>query len=176
MPSDGFKNIKYIVSMKKIYLLRHAKSSWDDSSMSDFDRPLNDRGLKDTPVMGKRLKEKGILPDLIISSPAVRALTTCQQIAQILGYALDKIKIDKRVYHATEHQLKSILQECGGEFRSVMMVGHNPGLTEFANRLTDNPIDNIPTCGAVVIDLEVAAWKDVAWDCGELEFFDFPKL
>lgn len=163
--------------MKTLYLLRHAKSSWDDSSMADIDRPLNDRGEKDAPSMGKRFKKRGILPDLMISSPAVRAQETCRIVAHVMGYPEKKIKIEKEVYMADEDQLLSVLKSCAahGEPGSIMLVGHNPGITYFANRLLDDSIENIPTCGIVACELDIKSWKEIRWACGEREFFDSPK-
>jgi len=160
-----------------LYIVRHAKSSWDNMDISDFDRPLNDRGLKDAPHMGKRLKERGVHPDLMISSPAVRALTTCSALAIALGYPEDKIKTDKRLYHAAEDKLLTVIKECRNaqDPRVILVVGHNPGLTEFANRLLDDSIDNIPTCGIVAGELNIESWDDLAWGCGEREFFETPK-
>src|SRR5258705_10067545 len=102
-------------------------------SLRDLDRPLNERGLKDAPRMGKRLRERGVHPDLMVSSPAVRALATCRALARELGYPEEKIKIDKRLYHAAEEQLLTVIKECG-KFQDpglVLIIGHNPGLTEF---------------------------------------------
>ena len=163
--------------MKKLYIVRHAKSSWDDVDLRDFDRPLNDRGLKDAPRMGKRLKDRGVHPDLMVSSPAVRALATCRALAKEMGYPEDKIKVDKRVYHAAEEQLLNVIKECG-KFQDpgiLLVVGHNPGLTEFANRLLDDSIDNIPTCGIVAGELKIQSWDEAGWGCGEREFFETPK-
>jgi phosphohistidine phosphatase len=165
--------------MKKLYLIRHAKSSWDKPEMDDFDRPLNDRGKKDAPRMGKRLKEKDLTPDVMISSPATRALDTCRAIAQVLGYPHEKIIIDRRLYHASEDQLLKVVQELKDrpkdEEEIVLLFGHNPGLTDFANELLNQNIDNIPTCGIVTAKLNIKNWKDAAFGCGKMEFFDFPK-
>jgi phosphohistidine phosphatase len=163
--------------VKKLYIIRHAKSSWDNMDLRDLDRPLNDRGLKDAPRMGKRLKERGVHPDLMISSPAVRALETCRVFANELGYPQDEIKIDKRLYHAAEEQLLTVVKDCR-KFQDVgvlLVIGHNPGLTEFVNRLLDDAIDNIPTCGIVAGELNIQSWEDVSWGCGEREFFETPK-
>ena len=145
--------------------------------LRDFDRPLNDRGLKDAPHMGNRLKERGVHPDLMISSPAVRALTTCSVLASALGYPEEKIKTDKRLYHAAEGKLLTVIKECRNvrDPRVILVVGHNPGLTEFANRLLDDSIDNIPTCGIVAGELNIESWDELAWGCGEREFFETPK-
>jgi len=165
--------------MKTLYLIRHAKSSWDDPDVGDFERPLNKRGKKDAPNMAKRLKEKRVTPDFIISSPATRAHDTCKEFAKILNYDKDKIKTDKRLYHADEDQILQVIWELKDRVKDdeeiVLLFGHNPGLTEFANLLLNQSIDNIPTCGIVKSQLNIDRWKDATFGCGELAFIDFPK-
>jgi|JI10StandDraft_1071094.scaffolds.fasta_scaffold00065_85 phosphohistidine phosphatase len=165
--------------MKKLIIIRHAKSSWDNPDLDDFDRPLNKRGLKDAPRMGKRLKEKRITPDILLSSPAERALATCQAIASVLQFDQSKIKTDKRLYHADEDEILHVVRNLKDSPRDseevVMIFGHNPGLTAFANALLNETIDNIPTCGIVAAELPVERWQDVTFGCGALLFFDFPK-
>lgn len=162
--------------MKTLYLVRHAKSSWDDPFQDDFDRPLNDRGRRDAPRMAKRLKEREIYPDLLISSPAQRALSTCMLMAETAGYPATNIQTDRRLYHASDEQILKIVHEIHNNNDSVVLFSHNPGLTEFANRLVAEPItDNIPTCGVVCVELPVASWKDITWGQGALCFFDYPK-
>ncbi len=165
--------------MKTLYLIRHAKSSWNNPEMDDFERPLNKRGKKDAPNMARRLKEKRVTPDFIISSPAIRALDTCKEFAKILDYDKDKIKTDKRLYHANEDQILTVIRELKDrehdEEEVVLLFGHNPGLTEFANVLLNEYIENIPTCGIVKTRLKIDRWKDASFGCGELDFFDFPK-
>src|SRR6187551_1070919 len=133
--------------MKTLYLIRHAKSSWDDPDLGDFERPLNQRGKKDAPRMAKRLKEKHVTPDIIISSPATRAYDTCKEFAKVLGYREDKIKADKGLYHADEDQLLKVIRDLKDRERDdeeiVLLFGHNPGLTEFANALLNENIFNI---------------------------------
>src|SRR5688500_9586686 len=162
--------------MKTLFLLRHAKSSWDEPFQEDFDRPLNKRGRDDAPRMAKRLKERDIQPDLMLSSPAQRAISTCMLIAEKAGYNTSLIHTDSRLYHASEDQLLKIIHELNDASDEVMIVAHNPGLTDFVNRLNIEPFtDNIPTCGVVSIKLPVASWKDVKWRKGEVSFFDYPK-
>lgn len=158
-----------------LYLVRHAKSSWDNPAMRDIDRPLNERGKGDAPRMGKRLKEREVAPDLMLSSPANRALTTCKEIATILGYSFDRIKTDKRIYHADEAALYDVLKELNDTQKVVMLFGHNPGFTYFANSLFNERIMNIPTCGIVAGQLKVKSWQEIKAGCGNLTFFDFPK-
>ncbi|MBP9927348.1 MAG: histidine phosphatase family protein [Cyclobacteriaceae bacterium] len=165
--------------MKILYIIRHAKSSWDNPDLSDFDRPLNDRGKKDAPRMGKRLKERRVTPDIMLSSPAARALATCQEIAKVLGFSENKIKTDRRLYHANEDQILKVVQELKDSPRDseeiVMIFGHNPGLTAFANALLNEELENIPTCGVIAATLNIDEWKNARFDCGEMEFFDYPK-
>jgi phosphohistidine phosphatase len=161
--------------MKMLYIIRHAKSSWDSPLLGDFDRPLNERGERDAPRMGKRLKEKNVVPDLMLSSPAKRALTTCENIADILGYPQDKIKANDDLYHAGEDTILKIIQSCNDKHDTILVFGHNPGLTDFANLLTDAAINNVPTCGIVACKFEIDSWKKVAAGTGEMMFFDFPK-
>ena len=164
--------------MKTLYLIRHAKSSWDDLDLTDIERPLNERGKKDVPRMGNRLKEKNVFPDLMLSSPARRALETCKVIAKTLGFAEEKIKTDKRLYHADEDQLLKIIREIedlDDKEEVVMIFGHNPGLTVFANLLLNEHIENIPTCGVVGSTVRAKSWKETTIGSGKMKFFDFPK-
>jgi phosphohistidine phosphatase len=162
--------------MKILYLVRHAKSSWEDPFQNDFDRPLNKRGRTDAPRMGKRLKEREVHPDLLLSSPAERALSTCLILAEKLAYNPKGIHTDRRLYHATEDELLSIVHQLNESNDQVMIFAHNPGLTEFANKLCRGAVtDNIPTCGIVAIKLPFDSWKAVRWETGEIDFFDYPK-
>lgn len=165
--------------MKKLYLVRHAKSSWDDPDLPDFERPLNKRGKKDAPNMAKRLKERRVTPDIMVSSTATRAQDTCMKFAEVLDFEKSKIKTTRSLYHADEEQILKVLKDLkdfpGDDEEVVLLFGHNPGLTEFANLLLDTYIDNIPTCGIVAVTLKIDRWKDASFGCGELDFFDFPK-
>ena len=164
--------------MKTLYLIRHAKSDWDDLNLKDIDRALNERGKKDAPRIAKRLKEKRIFPDIMLSSPAKRALATCKEMAKVLDFPEQKILTDNRLYHANKHQILTIIQEIrdlDDDEEVVMIFGHNPGLTEFTNSLLNKDIENIPTCGVVASDVNVKFWKDTKFGSGEMKFFDFPK-
>jgi phosphohistidine phosphatase len=161
--------------MKMLYVIRHAKSSWDDPLLDDFDRPLNKRGERDAPRMGKRLKEKHVVPDLMLTSPANRASTTCREIANVLEYSQEKIKTDRSLYHAEDEEILKIIKNISDKHNVVLIFGHNPGLTEFVNRLTDTFIDNIPTCGIAACSLEITSWKDADWKKANVDFFDYPK-
>jgi phosphohistidine phosphatase len=162
--------------MKMLYVIRHAKSSWDNLLLNDFDRPLNERGERDAPRMARRLKEKRIIPDLMLSSPANRALATCKKIAAVLQYAPEKIKTERELYHADEDEILEVVKNFHNKHDKVMIFGHNPGLTEFVNRLSDADINNVPTCGVVACSLSIASWSDLKWGEGKIDFFDYPKL
>lgn len=147
--------------------------------LADFDRPINNRGEKDAPRMAKRLKERGIVPDMIFSSPAKRAINTCYEFCRILSFPPTRIQTDKKLYHASEEYLLSFVQHIaerkGDKEETILLFGHNPGLTEFVNSLLNEDIDNIPTCGIVACTLKTKTWSEVNWGAGELDFFDYPK-
>jgi phosphohistidine phosphatase len=164
--------------MKTLYVIRHAKSSWDDTGLPDFDRPLNDRGKRDAPRMGKRLKEKSVHPDLMLSSPAKRTLSTCKRIAEVLGFPKEKIKTDKTLYHADEEDILSVIRTIRDQYNTVLIFGHNPGLTDFVNSLSRDEamhIPNVPTCGLVAFSFETDSWQRVDFGNGKFLLFDFPK-
>ncbi len=164
--------------MKTLYIIRHAKSSWDDPGLSDFDRPLNERGKKDAPRMGKRLREKNAVADIMVSSPAKRAISTCKRIAEELQYSKEKIQTDERLYHADEDDILSAIRNLSEKHSNAFLFGHNPGLTDFVNSLNQNKrniIDNVPTCGVVCFRFQSDTWKEIKFNGGELVFFDFPK-
>lgn len=165
----------YIRWMKTLYVIRHAKSSWDDPTLSDFDRPLNNRGKKDAPAMGKRLAQRHVVPDLLLSSPAERALTTCKIIADEIQYPSGKIKTDKNLYHAEDAEILRIIQGLDNKYSCVWIFGHNPGQTDFVNLIADADIDNIPTCGVVICALDIQSWDEVNRKKGVVTFFDYPK-
>jgi phosphohistidine phosphatase len=161
--------------IKRLILIRHAKSSWKHTGVSDFDRPLNGRGQRDAPMMGKRLAERGVRPQRLVSSPAKRALTTAHVIAGEIGYPVEAIVTDRRIYEASVPDLLTVIGEQPDDCAELMLVGHNPGLTDLCNHIVPRPIDNLPTCGALCVQFPIADWEEVEWTTGELVFFDFPK-
>lgn len=161
--------------MKTLYIVRHAKSSWENPLLADFDRPLNERGKRDAPRMAKRLKERRITPDLMLSSPAKRALSTCKRIAEVLGYSNDKIKTNHDLYHANEDEILRVVRTIKDQHDSVFIFGHNPGLTEFVNAIAEANIDNMPTCGIVACTFEADSWSKIDWGSGTVLFYDYPK-
>lgn len=162
--------------MKRLLLIRHAKSSWHDSDLSDIDRPINSRGKKDAPLMGKLLKkEYQAKPDAILSSPAKRALRTAKLIAREIDYPEDKIEIKNSLYASGMQAMLNVISYLDDSLNEVMLLGHNPDLTSLANYLSDEKIENIPTCGIYCVDFDVRSWKEVTNGKGIFRFFDYPK-
>lgn len=161
--------------MKRLTILRHAKSSWDDPSLPDFDRPLNGRGRRSAPEMGRRLKARGEVPDLVISSPAQRAITTARMACRELGFPEARIVEERALYLATADQTLGILRSLETLAAHVMIVGHNPGLTDFANLLSDARIDNLVTASLFVTEFDVEDWSELVPGEGRFVYYDFPR-
>lgn len=160
---------------KYLYLVRHAKSSWDDPSLDDYHRPLSARGERDAPDMGHRLSQRKVIPDLMLASPATRALTTCQLIAEKLEYPLEAIEKDEDIYLGSSDDLLEVVRQIEVTWRTVLLFGHNPGFTDFANKLNKTDINNIPTCGVVLCQFDVDKWEEIRYGSGKQLFFDYPK-
>lgn len=161
--------------MKTLTILRHAKSSWESSSVADSDRPLNDRGERDAPIMAERIHAAGIRPSLIISSPAVRAWTTAKSVAQELNYPLEFLQREHDLYLASRRQLFEVIRGQDEGFNNILLVGHNPGLTDLANYLLPGLTGNLPTCAVVSVNMEIDHW-DLQADCEKvLVLYDYPK-
>lgn len=150
--------------MKTILLMRHAKSSWDDPSLADFDRPLNNRGLKAAPFMARLLKEKGLKPDILVTSPAARASATAEIVSKKLRA---KLETDARIYEASLERLRDVAVEFTDEARSAMLVGHNPGMEAFLRYLTGE-VQPMPTAAVAVIETNVDEWIKLSEKCGRL--------
>lgn len=163
------------MNQKILYLARHAKSDWDSPTSSDFDRTLNQRGLKDASMMGKRLSESNISPELIISSSATRAQTTAKLIASELSYEHAKIKLISDIYEAYIDDLTQVIHGIDNAFNHVMMVGHNPGMTELVNWLSGAHINNIPTGGIATLRADTDNWMGFSKASAELIRYDYPK-
>ena len=161
--------------MKILYLARHAKSSWKYPQLDDFERPLNKRGHKNAPFMGGVLKKRGVLPDLILSSPANRAAMTARIIAAEIDYPLEGVIYAESMYGAGERGMIGIIKQMGDEISKLMLVGHNPGMTSLANAMGNDPVSNIPTSGIYCVHLEISSWEMIRDRCGKTEFFEYPK-
>ncbi len=160
--------------MLRLLLLRHAKSQWGGPDLADFDRPLDERGERDAPEMGRRLAEAGLVPVRVLCSPAVRAETTARLVLEQMENRPELV-LEKGIYDASPARLLDILTAQPDAVTPLMLVGHNPGLTELANRLgRDLSIDNIPTCGVVCLDFDIDHWRRLTPYLGSLVLFDRP--
>lgn len=160
--------------MKKLLIIRHAKSDWGEAGLKDFDRPLNERGKKDALEMGKRLLNKNILPESIVSSPALRAITTCNIITKTLDLE-NKVSLEQKIYDAPCSELLKIVNDLDNQYDFIALFGHNNGITDLTIYLSDADIYDIPTCGMVLIEFPFDDWKMVSKNTGDLLFFDYPK-
>lgn len=161
--------------MKKLFVVRHAKSSWDNPGLDDYDRPLNKRGKKNAPFMASILSKKEVKPDLIISSPANRAYSTAEIFASQFEYPHSRIKVDESLYEADSLDILNVISDTEDYIDSVMVFGHNPGLTDFVNFISEGGIENIPTCGVVFLTLKAKSWNDLSRGTCEINWFDYPK-
>jgi len=161
--------------MKILTLIRHGKSSWDDPSLSDWERPLKDRGKKDALLIGYKLKEENIIPDKIISSSAKRAYDVAKRIAECIEYPESDIAITDDIYLAAMKQLTQIVQNLKDEWNHVFLFGHNPYFTEFANKFGKKVISNLPTTGVYQITFDCDKWQNISKDNGKNTYFLTPK-
>lgn len=159
--------------MKTLYVLRHAKSSWSDASLSDFQRPLNERGLRTAPFMGRLMKERGFVPDVIVSSPAMRAKQTAELVCEAAGFVVE-ISFDERIYEASVGTLVSLVTGIDNVFGSALLVGHNPGVEGLVYYLTGQ-IAPMPTAALAVIELTTENWDETRCGSGTLRRVIRPK-
>lgn len=160
--------------MKKLLLIRHAKSSWKNHSLSDFDRPLNKRGKTDAPLMGSILRKLGLKVDLIVSSPAYRAKITAEYIANELNYDKHYINYYEDLYEASSDNISETIKYIDDEHDIVILVGHNPSLNFFAYEYLTFE-ENIPTCGILELTFDCDRWQDINSKCANFISFEYPK-
>ncbi len=160
--------------MKTLTLFRHGKSSWDNPDLTDRQRPLNKRGKREVPAMATRFNALGIRPSLIMASPAERAWSTAKLLADGLGYPREFMHRENHLYLADVSQLIDGLTELDDSFNNVVICGHNPGLTDFAQKLVPGVTDNIPTSGFVVVKSQARTWKEFVAKPVELIACDYP--
>lgn len=162
--------------MKSLLLIRHAKSSWDNPTQNDFDRPLNARGLKDAPMMAQRLLDRKVKIDAFFSSPAVRAKQTCLLFMKTFKVEEAAVHLQSQLYLASPDVFMQSITNMPDSVSSAAIFSHNNGLTEFANTLTNTTIDDMPTCSVFGVKAEIDKWKDFEKAEKEFWFFDYPKL
>ena len=163
--------------MKKITIVRHAKSDWGIESLKDIDRHLNERGYSDAYSMSDWFRNMQPLPDAMVSSPAVRAISTAFIFARAFERAENSIIISPELYEATPGPIKKVIAGLNDKANSVMLFGHNPGLTNFANETcSEMYFENIPTCGIVTMELEISSWQQILTNGkGHMLNYKFPK-
>jgi phosphohistidine phosphatase len=169
------ENKKKSESGKTLFIVRHAKSSWDREVASDFDRPLNDRGKHDAPKMAEKIYAKGHLIDAFVSSPALRALSTAEFFSDAWQIGRKKIKLVPELYHASPETLLRVVEALDDSWQHVAFFSHNPGITEFVNQLVENTkLDNMPTCGVFAVTAPIDHWRDFGSAKKSLLFFYRP--
>ncbi|MDD2383834.1 MAG: histidine phosphatase family protein [Sulfurospirillaceae bacterium] len=161
--------------MKKIYLIRHAKSSWNDGMLDDFSRPINGRGKKDLQLMGKRLAMFKIEPDIIYSSPAKRAIKTAKSLAESINYKKSKIITADTLYESSYEAYLALIHSIDDDCKEIFIIAHNPTITEVGERLSGAILTNIPTCAIVCIAFDVKHFSAITEESGKILFFDYPK-
>jgi phosphohistidine phosphatase len=163
-------------SLLRLTLVRHAKTEPGRHGQEDWDRALESRGQRDAPEMARRLKQYSPKPERILSSPAVRAITTATIMARELGVSAQKVQQDERLYLASPKDMLAVIRELGERAHHLMVVGHNPGITEFADRISsERSVDNLPTCAVYSLQFAIAAWSELQWDSGVDAELDYPK-
>lgn len=161
--------------IRRITLVRHAKSSWDYAELSDFERPLNARGRRDAPAMARRLAGELERPLRLVASPALRAITTAHAFADELGLPHTAIRVEPRIYEATRGSLLGIAQELDDADTHVLLFGHNPGFTELAQLLAPGPFGELPTCAVVTLGFALQHWRELHPHSGTVLRYEFPK-
>jgi phosphohistidine phosphatase len=162
--------------MKTIYIVRHAKSSWDFPHLSDHERPLLEKGKKRTRLINDYLIQNKITVDLMVTSHAVRAYETARIIARAIDYPKEGIRVDRMIYHANADRLIDQFYDLSDEFKSIMIIGHNPTLTNFANQYLDKKIEWLPTSGVICINFETDRWEDISRAKYKPVFVVYPKM
>jgi len=162
------------LTMKTLFLVRHAKSNRDDPGVPDHDRPLNARGQRQAPEMGRRLAGRNVKPDVILSSPALRALTTAQLVAGEIGYATQDIAVDERLYASSAESLLSVVRALDDKLGSAMVFGHNPEMSELASGLSDGNLE-MPTCAVAEFRYDTKSWGEVGAIAPAKVTLDTPK-
>ena len=161
--------------MKTLVLIRHAKSDWSHSGLNDFDRPLNQRGMNDAPLMAKVIEEKGLKPDFILTSPAKRALTTANFFAKHFELTDGNFAENIKLYNGTHRDYINLINELDDKYNTVFVFGHNPDITIVASELLPKFAEHVPTAGCIGIDFNIDSWIDIESGKAKLRFFEIPK-
>ena len=160
---------------RNLFIIRHAKSSWDIESLSDVDRPLKLRGIRDAYDMARRIKINRSFPNLLISSPAIRALHTANIFARVLEVKFSSLLIDERLYGSGVGVIRKILSELDSSIKNLMIFGHNPDFSELATVLSGEDFLDLPTCGVYQLTFKSSDWHSISHQNRTDIHFDFPK-
>jgi len=160
---------------KTLYLVRHGKSSWGYENVSDMDRPLKNRGIRDAYEMSSRLINRGVLPDLMISSPAIRALHSCVIFASELKYPFNRIRIEEILYFSEESMIMNFIREISDAVSTMLVFGHNPIISNIANMFFKNQVEYIPTTGIAKFIFKTNSWSKISKQNLIEEWYDTPK-
>lgn len=162
--------------MKTLYIIRHAKSDWENFNQTDFDRALNERGNKDAKKMAARLLKKNVIIDTFISSTAIRAKETCEHFCKVYNVPISDINFIDKLYHASSPAIYEVVDSIDNKFNHAAIFCHNPGITDFANTLISKVrLDNMPTCGIFALKIDTDDWKEFEASEKKFLFFDYPK-
>ncbi len=161
--------------MKTIYIIRHAKSDWEDAELHDIERPLAERGIKDAKTMADLLKTRGIVPDKMISSPALRAFSTCRIFCDIIGFDKKEIQVDQVLYFGNIAEIIKMVQTQSAETDSICIFGHNPTFSLLATILCDEFSGEMPTCSIVALQWNIEDWGLMETKSAKLLWFEYPK-
>ncbi len=161
--------------MKKLLIVRHAKSDWGNEVIDDFYRPLNNRGHENAPEMARRLLKKGQVPEKLMSSPAVRAFTTAQYFAAVFNYDADEITLNKNIYEAAVPDLLKVINGFSEQHDFIALFGHNNGVSDLVSYLTDTNIGSLPTCSTIIIEFATDKWNEITSGTGKIIHHDYPK-
>jgi phosphohistidine phosphatase len=164
------------LTLKKLYLVRHAKSSWEEPGGYDLDRPLLEKGIKRTMKVIRFLKERAVTIDLMISSPAERALQTAILVAQGIGYPEEKIRVERKIYDGYYDRILDLIYSTANNVNSLMIFGHNPTITQLANLFLHPGVDLLPTTGIICISFDTKKWESIPSVEPVNEFIVFPKM
>jgi phosphohistidine phosphatase len=162
--------------MKEVIFIRHAKSDWGNESLKDIDRHLSERGYNDAYFLSEWFAKNNVLPQLVITSPAIRAFNTALIFAREMDLDLKNLKLEKNIYEASAEKILQVIRETDNTPARIMICGHNPGFTNICNELSEDMFfDNVPTCGMVSLSFEVDNWKEITKGMGKLNYYKFPK-
>lgn len=161
--------------MKTLIITRHAKSSWNNNTLSDFQRPLNKRGIRDAPLMADRLRNRSQTPELVLSSTAARAIETTALFMSTLGLGKESLLTTDTIYEAPLSALEQAVSSLPTHISVAMMVGHNPGVSSLGDFLCSRSNLQMPTCAMACFELDVERWEDVYRDCAAMLWYDYPK-